>query len=66
MQHITTKEVGDYLIARAKKIPGYAEMGELERAALRLQIAEVLIWDLVMDLELDMKIRRIKLMRSGK
>lgn len=66
MQHISTKEVSEYLVQRAKKIPGYGEMGELERAALRLQIAEVLIWDLVMDLELDMRVKRIKLMRSGK
>lgn len=66
MQHISTKEVGDYLNIRAKKIPGYGEMNDLQKSALKLQIAEVLIWDLVMDLELDLRIKRIKLMKSGK
>lgn len=66
MQHISTKEVGDYLVTRAKKVPGYGEMNELEKSAIRLQIAEVMIWDLIMDLELDMRIKRIKIMRSGK
>lgn len=64
MQHISTKEVGEYLAARAKKVPGYGAMNDLEKAAIRLQIAEVLIWDLIMDLELDMRVKRIKLMRA--
>lgn len=62
--HITVKEVSDYLEHRARQFAkDYDKLPASQQAAFRLGTAEVIIWDLIMDLDPDVRVDRIKQMK---
>jgi hypothetical protein len=62
--HISVKEVSAYIERQAQKQKDYASKDPQGQYADRLGVAEVIIWDLIMDLELDKRITTIKRMKK--
>jgi hypothetical protein len=62
--HISVKEVSAHIERQAEKHKDYKTKGQEGQYAQRLGVAEVIIWDLIMDLELDKRISTIKRMKK--
>ena len=63
--HIDTKEVDAYLELQARKYTkDYASMPLGDQYAAKYGVASALVWDLIMDLELDLRAKRIKQMKA--
>jgi hypothetical protein len=62
--HISVKEVAAYVEKQARKDKEYSMKSPEGQAGYRLGVAEVIIWDLIMDLELDKRIATIKRMKK--
>lgn len=59
--HITTKDVELYVQKLARQYdPKFDEKTVLEQTASCLGIAQVVIWDLIMDLDPDKRVKIIK------
>jgi hypothetical protein len=62
--HISVKEVSAHIEKQAQKQKYYNAKDPQGQYADRLGVAEVIIWDLIMDLELDKRITTIKRMKK--
>jgi len=62
--HISVKEVSAHIERQAEKKKDYAAKDPQGQYADRIGVAEVIIWDLIMDLELDKRITTIKRMKK--
>ena len=62
--HIKTDEVEAYIERQARKYhKTYDTLPSGEQWAVKFGVAQVLVWDLIMDLEPDLKAKRIKQMK---
>lgn len=62
--HIDSKEIAAYLEKQARKFTkNYDELPSGEQYAAMQGIAVVVIWDLIMDLDPEIKIKHIKRMK---
>jgi len=59
--HVSTQEISDHLVRKAKKsVKDFDELPKEAQYLIKLQMAEILIWDLIMDLEMGVKVKRVK------
>ena len=62
--HMETKDIEAYLERQARKYTkDYDSMPLVDQYASKYGVASVLIWDLIMDLDLDIRAKRIKQMK---
>ncbi len=62
--HMETKAIEAYLEQQARKFTkDYASLPLGDQYAAKYGVAAVLIWDLIMDLDPDMRAKRIKQMK---
>jgi len=63
--HIKTDEVEAYIERQARKYSkNFDTLPSGEQWAVKFGVAQVLVWDLIMDLELDKRITTIKRMKK--
>jgi len=62
--HIKTDEVEAYIERQARKYNKYFDtLPSGEQWAVKFGVAQVMVWDLIMDLEPDLRAKRIKQMK---
>ena len=62
--HISTQEVEAYIERQARKYnKNYDDLPSGEQWAVKSGVAQVMVWDLIMDLEPDVRAKRIKQMK---
>ena len=63
--HMETKAIEAYLEQQARKYTkDYDSMPLGDQYAAKYGVASALVWDLIMDLELDLRAKRIKQMKA--
>jgi hypothetical protein len=64
--HIKTDEVEAYIERQARKYSkNFDTLPSGEQWAVKFGVAQVMVWDLIMDLDPDMRAKRIKQMKAG-
>ena len=62
--HISTQEVEAYIERQARKYnKNYDDLPSGAQWAVKSGVAQVMVWDLIMDLEPDVRAKRIKQMK---
>ena len=62
--HIKTDEVEAYIERQARKYnKNFDTLPSVEQWAVKFGVAQVMVWDLIMDLEPDLRAKRIKQMK---
>jgi len=60
MAHVTTQDISEYIEHEAKKTVAYVQDTSCSKMASRLGTAEALLFTLILDLEPEVRTKRVK------